>query len=276
MTTLTRPTIYGLFCACSECREEHPGEIRYVGQTIQSANSRLKEHRKHAKARRGDYPVYRWIIKHGPENIRTFVLDYPETDINVCEHEWMTRLGTYGTGRGLNASPAPTVGILYPRPPAAKFTDNEVAEIKVRIWNGESAASIAESLKVPSPRIYQIKQGRSYSDVPWPIGPWNQSSGRADHIRKMKGRKQSPERLEKFRRFLDSWDDNPFKGEQPVQWTRKSKLSRTELHIRDIRRIRNLQRDGLTASEISDVMPAYVTKSQASRIMRGERWAWVE
>ncbi len=276
MTTLARPTIYGLFCACPKCRLSRPGEIRYVGQTIQSASTRLKEHRKHAKANRGDYPVYRWIRKHGPENIRTFVLDYPEGDLNASEHEWMTRLETYGYGSGLNASPAPSVGVLYPRPPGAKFTDDEVSQIKVRIWNGESAASISESLGVPQPRIYQIRQGRSYQDVPWPIGPWRESSGRMDHIRKLTGRKQSPGRLEKFRKFLDTWEGNPFKGEQPVQWTRKSKLSRTDLHIRDIRRIRNLQRDGLSAAEISEIMPPYVTKSQASRIMRGERWAWVE
>lgn len=276
MTTLARPTIYGLFCACVNCRMTRPGEIRYVGQTIQSADIRLREHRKNARSQRDNYPVYRWIVKHGPENIRTFVLDYPDDNLNSAEAYWMSELGTYGIGPGVNASPPPLIGAIYPRSRGAQFTDDEVRDIKIRIWNGESAVSIADSLGTPNSAIFQIKSGRSYRDVPWPIGPSQKSSGREDHRKKLQGRKHSTERAAKFKVFLESWEANPFKGEQPVQWNRKSKLSRTKYHIRDFRRIRNLSRDGLSYNEIADQMPEYVTRSEVSRIVRGERWSWLD
>lgn len=57
--------IYGLRC---ECGCDKP-QIRYVGLTTQPLSTRLTNHR--GMARFGARtPVYNWIRKHGPENIR--------------------------------------------------------------------------------------------------------------------------------------------------------------------------------------------------------------
>ena len=61
--------IYGLECTC------HPGRgYRYIGLTTAGAQRRLWSHRK--MARNGNtYPVYRWMRKHGDENVRSVVLE---------------------------------------------------------------------------------------------------------------------------------------------------------------------------------------------------------
>lgn len=101
--------IYGLYCACEACVQE-PERIRYVGQTIRGAAERFKFHRYDALAenyaKKSNLAVYRWMRKHGIENIRFRVL---ETGLDVAELddrevEWIAKLKTYAVDNpgGLN------------------------------------------------------------------------------------------------------------------------------------------------------------------------------
>lgn len=270
--------IYGLFCACSNCRRERPGEIRYVGQTRRSTSERLWEHRKYARSgKSGDYASYRWMRKHGPENVRLILLDTADSpdDLNALEAEWIIRLGTFGPGPGLNSAMPPDGAWTQPRSHNAKLTDEQVSDIKIRIWNGESAVNIARELSLSNSQVFSIKSGRSYASVPWPIGPWRESTGHADALRKAREKRWSPEQHQKFQEFLTTFQ-NPFRGATPESWKRASKLSLTKLKIRDIRRIRTLRSEGFTYPEITDQMPDYVTRRIVSRICNGTRWQWVE
>lgn len=68
--------------------------MRYIGQTQQKLTVRVTNHR--CQARFGtDQPVYRWIRKHGPDNIRAKVLQEvnEEGNLDEAEREWISKAG---------------------------------------------------------------------------------------------------------------------------------------------------------------------------------------
>lgn len=54
----------------------HNGDhvIRYIGQTVKIPATRMREHRNFA-AKGVEWPVYKWMRKHGPENIQMCILE---------------------------------------------------------------------------------------------------------------------------------------------------------------------------------------------------------
>ena len=93
--------IYGLWCACG-CEPR----VRYVGQTTQSLNTRLTNHR--SMARFGiKTPVYNWIRKHSPDNIRIRGLEVVKdiSALNAREIWWIAN-----TPELLNLSPGGVIG----------------------------------------------------------------------------------------------------------------------------------------------------------------------
>lgn len=198
--------VYGLFCACSNCREGRPGEIRYVGQTMNGLARRFRDHLRTAskppatRTQLISLPVYRWIGKHGVDNIRAVLLDSCEdsSGLDTLEKFWIDELGTFGEGTGLNLSEG-GIGLqgyahtseskakmkknfedrsrrmMSSKPgeshPLATFTEAEVLVVKQRLWQGERAWDIAIDLGVPLHRIQQINADKSWNHVPWPIGP---------------------------------------------------------------------------------------------------------
>lgn len=81
--------VYSLACTC------HPAEgTRYVGQTVRTGPRRLAEHRRDATSGRSGAIVYRWMRRHGVENIELTVLEtLPEgatkEDLDAAEGYWM-------------------------------------------------------------------------------------------------------------------------------------------------------------------------------------------
>jgi group I intron endonuclease len=68
---------------------------RYVGLTVQP-RVRLNAHR-HAARHGQQYPVYNWMRKHGPENVRMRVLCYASVDdLPAAEQWWITELRSLG------------------------------------------------------------------------------------------------------------------------------------------------------------------------------------
>lgn len=200
----SKNVVYGLYCVCDRCHGVRE-KIRYVGQTTVGLSRRFKSH---LSASRGTsrpellkLPLYRWITKHGAENIRGMVLNYfdsPEP-LNDAEIHWMGRLDTRNSSTGgLNVAPG-GIGsrgyrhtdeaklkmrenfksrdrrMMSSKPgethPLATFSEEEVQEVKQRLWDGEGNTSVARSLGIPIHRIQQINSGASWAHVPWPIGP---------------------------------------------------------------------------------------------------------
>lgn len=198
--------VYGLFCACLTCREVRPGEIRYVGQTMNGMKSRFRDHLRTAikpsttRDKLKGLPVYRWMHKHGPENIRAILLDTGEvpSDLDALERFWIEKLDTFKgvTGLNLSAGGIGLQGYSHTEESKAKmkrnfesrerrmkssmpgeshslatFKEVEVLAIKKRLWEGERASDISSDLGVPIHRIQQINVDASWAHVPWPIGP---------------------------------------------------------------------------------------------------------
>lgn len=198
--------VYGLFCTCSRCRETRPGEIRYVGQTMNGMKSRFRQHLRTAikpsdtRGNLKDLPIYRWMHKHGPENIRAVLLDRGKSpsDLDSLERFWIEKLDTFKGSDGLNLSEG-GIGLQgYSHTEESKekmkrnfeslerrmkssmpgeshnlatFKEVEVLAIKKRLWEGERSSDIASDLGVPIHRIQQINVDASWAHVPWPIGP---------------------------------------------------------------------------------------------------------
>jgi hypothetical protein len=87
--------IYGL-----KLRDEtYP--IRYVGLTSRGASVRFKEHC--TLALRGETPLYRWIRKHGYDNVECVIIDEVSDPEALDEREiyWINQLSTFaGDGHG--------------------------------------------------------------------------------------------------------------------------------------------------------------------------------
>lgn len=195
--------VYGLYCVCRECGDSQK-LVRYVGQTTQGSERRFKSHlsviTSESRAELRKLPVYRWIRKHGPANIRFKVLEevMEVGNLDDAERRWIKVLGTHTSKHGLNATPGgvgsrgykhtdeakgkmrenfkdPERRMKSSRPgashPRATFTEEEVSGIKRRLWTGETATSIARDFQVPTHRVQQINVDKSWSQVPWPIGP---------------------------------------------------------------------------------------------------------
>lgn len=199
-TTVTQPAgvIYGLYCTC------HPeAGIRYVGRTIRPPRKRLIQHK--GDARRGSkYPVHKWIVKHGEQNVFMEILEAVESYDMLAEAEgrWMEIV----SGRGCSLLNMATVedGVLLYRHSAetrakisainlgkkipqsvidfrreafsgegnamSKLTESEVAEICTLIWESVPSKDIACIYGIAHSTITKITKGERWANVPRPWG----------------------------------------------------------------------------------------------------------
>lgn len=83
------------------------GEIRYIGYTTRTAETRLREH-VYASGVKQDRHVYKWMRKHGPENIQIIVLErhdnvelefiYEREMMHISERTGLTNTTVGGEG----------------------------------------------------------------------------------------------------------------------------------------------------------------------------------
>lgn len=203
-TASLKPSIYALSCDC------HPEEgYSYIGQTSRSIKIRLYHHIYDAhnwekRQKVADLPVYRWIRKHGSENLVCTVLETVSDSehLDLRESYWIAYYETFSKGlnltegggglRGWVASPETRLkmslsgrgkvitaetrrkmrqsssGDLSNR---ATLTESQVLEIKRRMWNGESVTDLARDFHRNKSLMSHISSGYSWGTVPWPIGP---------------------------------------------------------------------------------------------------------
>lgn len=186
-----RGSTYGLFCACRTCRPATPGEIRYVGVTVNTIEHRLKAHLNESRTS-SEKAKDRWIRKHGAENIRATLLETVEgeDELRASEVNWIRELGTFGTKRGLNMTlggdgiwglkmseetrarlRARTAKQMAEKHPRAKLGESDVRVIINRIWNGEAVSDIARDYPVSSSTIQRIRTGQNWPNIPRPDTP---------------------------------------------------------------------------------------------------------
>jgi len=200
--------IYGLRCTC------HPGDgVRYVGRTIHGARKRLVRHK--YQARKGsEYPVYRWIRKHGEGNIESTVLAVAGAyeDLARLEGEQIEAHST-GPKPLLNMATVEDGVLTYRHSPEtrarisavhkgreipqhviefrskafsgegngmAKLTRRKVAEIIFLAWNDVPLIDIAAIYDVHPPQITRIIKGERWRSAyrPWGDTPPSFTSGK--------------------------------------------------------------------------------------------------
>lgn len=184
--------VYGLYCICIRCQGK-PNPIRYVGQTRRSVGERLNEHLKNSRRdknhRIGGLPVYRWVRKHGEGNIRLKVLatGLDDATVDAAEVHQIAVLGTRAPD-GLNMTDGGMGKSGYRHSEQTKkaisekkrgvpgfsksgLTVHQVEEIKLRLWEGETQAYLADEFQVSRKTLKDISQGKTWNHVPWPIGP---------------------------------------------------------------------------------------------------------
>lgn len=172
-----RNVIYGLYCACTQCKDE--SRIRYVGLTVNDAQARLRDHLKPYQLTK-PYPVNRWKAKHGPENIRMTVLEVvdPEDDIFSREIYWVEQYKTFTDDNlgGLNRTRGGRSersqyfvaavreansrdGVSW-----AKLNRAKAAEIRDRFDSGEPTRVISEAYGISQGHVSAIVHNEVWVD----------------------------------------------------------------------------------------------------------------
>lgn len=278
--------VYGLFCVCHSCIDLRGNEIMYAGKTVNRPSKRLRGHV--SKARMGDSrPVSNWIRKHGPENIRYSILEVvaEDGDLYAREQWWIRHLNTVApNGYNLTDGGPGSTGMSFSDDRRKNIGDGrrggkvnavalaelresltnnrklrvyDVVRIKQRLWDGESQNSVARDYDVTSTVIARIDRDESFSDIPWPQDRPRNTKTRLDKVREAAAKRKGVKR--------------------DVRIGRAKAFSESPMLVRDIRRIRDLSRSTrMSHKEIADHLPDYVTTAIVGKIIRGERWAWVD
>lgn len=259
--------IYGLYCTCSDCGGDHT--IKYVGQTIEGARSRFNKHRYSARTG-AEWPVSRWMRKHGIDNIRYRIIEVVETpeELDDAETRWISELRTSEHGVGYNLWPGGGAVRGYKHSPSAKSRQkgprhSEETREKLRVAASQFYGESSGNHKLTSEQVMEIRAGwvagltlrelsktygtskanisgiislKSWTHLPAVLGP----------------RKESPTGL--FER-----------GEVPPN---------TKLNPEKVREIRRLGEQGLHPREIAERYG--VTPENISMILKRKTWKHVE
>lgn len=313
--------IYGLYAL-----DDPERRIRYVGQAKNGIRERFAGHRSCAR-RDNPAPVYRWMRKHGVENIEAVILDCAGAadQLDDLEIRWISKLGTYRGEFGLNmttggegahglvisdevraklsaAAKARGMGhidrtellwaTLGEKSWNAVFTEECVLDIKHRLWSGEPMSVLADEYGVSRSAISHINQNRSWTHVPWPIGPRREMRTAELHSQIVTGRKHSEESIAKMSdSAIASWTDErrakastAFSGANNPQYGTKwsderraeASLARSPIDIDDVREIKRLRvEEGLQYKEIADIIGKGVGFDTVGKICRGEKFRHV-
>jgi len=145
--------IYGLQCTC------HDSGVRYIGKSLNSKPSaRLQSHR--YNARRGqDLPVYRWMRKHGVENIVSVVLGTADSPEEVCllEIRLIAEMRTHVSDGGLNCTRGGDGSLGWNQSPESIAKANE-SRAKTRGYVGRKPRAL-KPWKNPELKKYHLSGG---------------------------------------------------------------------------------------------------------------------
>lgn len=201
-------SVYGLYCEC-----HRSSGVRYVGKSEKSVKSRFSSHLRNAIRITGgsDIPVYRWIRKHGTENMRYTVLGSYESsqDVRVGEMHWisyfraiksdMLNVRNGGDDRlglplseeakrnlSLKMSGRKTPWNTGERNHSATLDESMVRDIRD---SGRARSELAEKYGVSYTAIYNVQVGKTWKHV---------DGG----LQVPKHRKTSPEKITEVQKYL--------------------------------------------------------------------------
>lgn len=167
--------LYTLSCRC------HPeAGIRYVGVTSCTVKVRLQQHLNFA-GKGSEWPVSRWLRKHGRDNIIADVQDSAVgwKQAQYMERAWISigRLGGWSLlnivdgGEGIKEKFGRTREPLNDdqrkmfQDTRWKLQSSDIPDIKTRLRNGESASKIAKDYNCTPATITGIRVGRTWARI---------------------------------------------------------------------------------------------------------------
>lgn len=193
--------VYGLYCVCG-CTPE--GTVRYVGQASLGAQDRFSKHVYSAR-HEAQWPVSRWMRKHGVDNIRYVVLETLDSgdEMDAREEYWIAEKGTLIDIGGYNILPGGMGVRGYKHAPWAKTrqahetprevrdkisrtlkgkyigeaagniktTQEQAEEVIARYWDGETSKQIAAAMNLLESTVTGITSGQSWKYLPRPGRP---------------------------------------------------------------------------------------------------------
>lgn len=202
----SKNVIYGLYCVCDNCKDRRE-RVRYVGQTSRGIRDRFSKHRWSA-LHGATWPVSRWMRKHGVDNIRYRILEDVGSSelLDEAEQRWIEEFDTLNhEAGGLNLWPGGASQRGYKHPQNArsrvkgpkhseqtkrklseaskrnrgergsnsKITNEVAAEVKRRLWSGETIEQVYTGMGLSIGIVSMISNGKTWTEVPWPVGPRN-------------------------------------------------------------------------------------------------------
>ena len=273
--------IYGLYCTC------HDDGIRYVGQTMNGAALRLTAHkttaRRSALNSKGHLAVYRWMLKHGLDNIEYKILEHVSTvqELDKREIAWIKKMGTYSAADGLNLTLGglTTRGLKISNPAwgedltYSKMTNSDVAKIKEMLWSGMTIAEVAELMGKLYGNIAAISGGHIWTGVRWPIGPREKMRTSELQSKQRTGRMASPETLKKMSASNSAaWTES--RKQKYAMQNKGEGNPKAKLAASDVRKIRKSYTDGESRLHLAEQYG--VTTGAITRIVNRTTWKHVE
>jgi GIY-YIG catalytic domain-containing protein len=149
------------------------GEIRYVGKSNEPKR-RLYVHRSSHNHYRG-IPVYDWIFSLSQKGQKPSMVILEEVDNSeweAAEQRWIAELRQQGA-RLLNVLDGGDTGptLRGSENGHSTLTEEEVAEIKSRLCDGEKVKVLAADFGVSISSIGRIRKNEIWQHVPWPASP---------------------------------------------------------------------------------------------------------
>lgn len=313
----TQFEVYGLSCTC------HPERgVRYVGLTTQGHRNRMRQHVLVAVGKDPRYArssVCMWIRKHGGDNIASVLIQsYPNpeamndgekfhiarfralglADLNmndggsgnpgvIYSDETRARMSASAKKRGVSdavrRSARERKGELSPR---AKSTAEQVRQMREMLWSGLTLSEVSERFGVSLGNVAHIDKHRSWTDVPWPIGPRQRPRTRERQAAQASKRRHTPEELEKMSRAISA-AYTPERREKarlaklgkrlPQHVIIKIGETNSKMTASEVRFVRDAISWGLTRSEVIGMFPdGYLSISTYHRIKQGKAYHWVD
>ena len=290
--------VYGLRCSC------HPNPYRYVGKTLADPRRRMSSHK--YNARRGlDLPLYKWMRKHGLDNILCEVIER-ESDperLLLAEIAAIDRYATHVTDGGLNCTRGGdgSLGWKQTRESIDKanaaraktrgYTGRKPRKPKPRMDPSERRASILASRprgerngmsKLTHKDAIEIKEclwdGENQQQIADRFGV---SEGTISSINCNRTWASAPWPADRPRHEVDNRVEslksrkNPFLTWRPGPADQQVRLDQSKWTREDILRVRELAKQGLSYRDIRVTLGLDQSEKMIGSVVRGVRWGWV-
>lgn len=152
---MNKGTIYGLYCVC-----HIDAGPRYIGLTRNDPQARLREHLKPSWLEKSAYPVSRWVLKHGRENIRMYPLEECSISrLSDREVYWISEFKARGAAL-LNLSPG---GAGDPTSPSIEVRESISRKLKEYYSNHDNPFKGKKHSEETRLKMSQAAMGRTLS-----------------------------------------------------------------------------------------------------------------